>query len=1406
MTPTHPSKPRSTSRRRKILWTGGGLLVVLLFVRWLFLGPAALGIAGWAVERFGGYHFEAESLDTNAWSYLEIHGLRLEARSPEAPLRACRASKIRAEFSLAGLLRRELGALDFVEAEDLRVEVDLTRGSDPPPDKEPFSLPSRLPALRISSFEGTVRLDARRRLALREGSLEIEPAGGEDTIRLLLPRWEILEGSAAAGASDLNGLAHYADGRLRVETLQIEDITITSDGHLDLSHLAEGRGTGRLSISSPYGNGWIAGELASGRVAIETDLRDIDLEALRRRLGVSTPLAGRGALAATFDVPLDAPRTGAGEASLDLEDAVLGATRWERVEGQLRWQEGVLAIPHWSLRQGENHIEGDLSGLSLTEPDLKVWLPATQGRLEAYLPAIPTFLKSTGVTLTGELFGPIPEHLFRSRGTLSQGVLTFSEGSLVVSGSGRLDLREARMEFLPRPSPEPPDIDLHLEAGADFSSLAPLGRIFGSTPWGGRLAGELQLSGRLPDLRGTARLVGRGVTVAGYRLGTVRLEAQAKDRGLELRRLELQERWGRLEVHGGLDFGGTSSGSTSSGSTSSGNTSSGGTSSGSTSSWNMLFKGLEFTLEGRDLAAFVADGPSPWPLAGSLHTRGTLSGPWRRASGELSATGSLHWGSRLSFDDLEVRAMARDGRISLERFQAHTPFGRILASAELSGLEAREVPTLRLKTFELEEQGQDLSLGQPVTIRLAHPFPLFQGLLLTGSAGTLAAAVVGEGPDSRISLRAESLDPMPFIEAFLPPQTWFNGIDLEASGRWQGDGWAFEGEGEFARIHLPSLGKILGLRWQGRLQNRSLEIDGLEISLEGQPILEAEGSLPFDPWTGNWLADGPLRLRGRLLPAPLEHLPVIFGDQGGYLNGTLRGNFEAGGRWRALEATADLSGEGVTLELAGVGGPPKQLGPGTVSARLDFDSQGLHLQHLRGELADDLHLELSGHLALPADLTALLGSEAKTRPPMAQAPLRLRGRMEAPNIEWARPWLPGIRRLGGSARFDLEAAGTLGQPNLGGTLELAGGFLRFEEGGLSVDALNARLALDSGVARIEELTGELGAAPFRGHGEILLGDAGPQLDLRFEGENLLLARDADVRLRADVEITVAGPLDHAQIEGRLGLRNARVRQEIDLLGLLAGEIGSTLTGGAPAESVSGLQFFSLPDPPLSEATFDLEVVTVDPIRLASNLASGSVRLDLRLRGTGEVPLPEGQIFLEPTQVRLPSGTVEMESGTLTFRRRAPFNPDLALRGNARLRGFDVSLQVLGSLEAPEILLSSSPPLPNEDLLLLVLTGRVPSSGGGTQRQQQAAETVALFLARDFLVRWLGNGDRDEASWVDRFEIVRGREVSQTGVETTDATFLVDDDVFGSEGAVYLVGEQDAFEDYNYGLRLVFRFQ
>ena len=73
-------------------------------------------------------------------------------------------------------------------------------------------------------------------------------------------------------------------------------------------------------------------------------------------------------------------------------------------------------------------------------------------------------------------------------------------------------------------------------------------------------------------------------------------------------------------------------------------------------------------------------------------------------------------------------------------------------------------------------------------------------------------------------------------------------------------------------------------------------------------------------------------------------------------------------------------------------------------------------------------------------------------------------------------------------------------------------------------------------------------------------------------------------------------------------------------------------------------------------------------------------------------------------------------------------------------------------------------------------------------------------------KWVGNGGlrEDEESFLDRLEIVSGQDVSKSGVTTLEATYRWIEGIRRANDALLFVAERDVYEEYNFGLRLVFR--
>jgi translocation and assembly module TamB len=271
------------------------------------------------------------------------------------------------------------------------------------------------------------------------------------------------------------------------------------------------------------------------------------------------------------------------------------------------------------------------------------------------------------------------------------------------------------------------------------------------------------------------------------------------------------------------------------------------------------------------------------------------------------------------------------------------------------------------------------------------------------------------------------------------------------------------------------------------------------------------------------------------------------------------------------------------------------------------------------------------------------------------------------------------------------------------------------------------------------------------------------------------------------------------VAGEMAVTDGHFRTYFDVLG--------ALKGSEKPKSALGFQLFSIREPPFSNTGFDVRITSKHPFKVHNNLIKGAVRPDLRLSGSGEVPILTGTVYVDSTRLALPAGNVLFESGAIRFDKTRPDLPSLDLIGKSRMAGYDITVSVEGPYNAPVVTLSSVPPLSSEDLLLLVLTGRVPESTEGFTPSQRQQINVAVYLGRDLLARWFSRkmGETDESVF-DRFELDVGRAMTREGEDTIDAQFRLAEGVFRDGATLYITAEKDVFDFYNAGMKIVFRFK
>jgi hypothetical protein len=153
---------------------------------------------------------------------------------------------------------------------------------------------------------------------------------------------------------------------------------------------------------------------------------------------------------------------------------------------------------------------------------------------------------------------------------------------------------------------------------------------------------------------------------------------------------------------------------------------------------------------------------------------------------------------------------------------------------------------------------------------------------------------------------------------------------------------------------------------------------------------------------------------------------------------------------------------------------------------------------------------------------------------------------------------------------------------------------------------------------------------------------------------------------------------------------------------------------------------------------------------------------------------------------------------LTFTPANPLYPEVLVRAGGKRMGIQITATMTGRYDRPEVLLSSVPPLPPQDLITLLTTGQLPSTLTEHGMQGQA-RLVGGYLAQEVIEAWFGSDSTERGDSIfDRLTIESGREVSTNGVESLLVELALND-------RFALQAERDKYEDYNMGVVLRFRF-
>ena len=400
--------------------------------------------------------------------------------------------------------------------------------------------------------------------------------------------------------------------------------------------------------------------------------------------------------------------------------------------------------------------------------------------------------------------------------------------------------------------------------------------------------------------------------------------------------------------------------------------------------------------------------------------------------------------------------------------------------------------------------------------------------------------------------------------------------------------------------------------------------------------------------------------------------------------------------------------------------------------------------HPGGEVrldADQLHLATGPAASLPpatltatarlandiARLDAHLGAGPKIQLRVAgDVPIHADGRLAVAangtiDLAIANPILEAQgRHLTGQVALDARATGTTAHPSLAGTVTLANGDIQDYAQGAHLTRMAASIALAGQTVRIDRFFAQAGTGTITAHGSVGALAPGLPVDLHLAMDNASpISSDLlSATLNADLALTGHASGD-MRAAGHLGIDRADINIPSGLPPSVA-----TLHVLKPGEHP--------PAPPSHAATtqvvaLDLAVNAPGEIFVRGHGLDATLGGDLHVTGTAAAPVIEGGFHLRRGTFSLAGVNLTFTKGDVGFNgtTEGKLDPTIDFAAQSVVNQYTAELDVTGYASSPKISLTSSPLLPQDQIMALILFGTETSNLSPLQIAQIAAALASL---------------------------------------------------------------------------------
>jgi autotransporter translocation and assembly factor TamB len=314
--------------------------------------------------------------------------------------------------------------------------------------------------------------------------------------------------------------------------------------------------------------------------------------------------------------------------------------------------------------------------------------------------------------------------------------------------------------------------------------------------------------------------------------------------------------------------------------------------------------------------------------------------------------------------------------------------------------------------------------------------------------------------------------------------------------------------------------------------------------------------------------------------------------------------------------------------------------------------------------------------------------------------------------------------LSGDVYADLTLKGTISDPALSGGLGLRAATYENLVTGTTLKDLELAVIAEGSNLKIDKMTARTSkGGKIKGSGSINIDpDENFPIDLQVSLSKAMLIQRDDVKAAFDGDIALKGTLAKLLLKGKFETTTAELRF-IDNLPPEVVTIDVVEKNLPPSEQKRQREPSSSP----IQVDLDLKLSMPDRVFLRSQEIDTEWGGDFTITGTTDKPIIEGTLRPVRGHVSLLGNRFALQQGSISLDGSDELDPLLDLTAVHQKTDLTANVQVQGRLSDPEITLTSTPPLPEDEIISRVLFDK--SANALTAAEALELATVVANMAR-----------------------------------------------------------------------------